>query len=121
MTEQDHIDTPPEVTTLQGVIHSVRGGVVDIVFSDELPAINSLIFAGENDGVAIETVAHLDENAIRHLEWVQAQRGKGLVTDCEYIQALELGILDQAPVFRLGRFNDEKRRPFFVAPDLSKY
>ncbi len=97
MTEKDHIDTPQDVTTLQGEIHSVRGSVVDIVFSDELPAINSLIFAGENDGVAIETVAHLDEKSMRGIaltataglargdrawtrnEAIQAPVGKGLL------------------------------------------
>ena len=48
-----------------GQIAAVRGSVLDVTFSDELPPIYSLLWAGEERPVAIETAIHLNENNIR--------------------------------------------------------
>ena len=48
-----------------GQVHSVRGSVVDLFFSEQLPPIHALLWAGEGEGVPIEGVAHLDANLIR--------------------------------------------------------
>jgi F-type H+-transporting ATPase subunit beta len=57
----DHVDKEK----IFGKIATVRGSVVDIEFTERLPAINSLIWAGENSRVAIEALVHLDEKKIR--------------------------------------------------------
>ena len=48
----------------QGMVISVRGGIVDIFFRDYLPPLNALIRAGEKK-VPIEAVTHLDANRVR--------------------------------------------------------
>jgi F-type H+-transporting ATPase subunit beta len=51
--------------TIQGRITSVRGSVVDVHFPDNLPAINTLIFTGQDGRVAMEVAAHLDSEHVR--------------------------------------------------------
>ena len=48
-----------------GQIASVRGSVLDVMFTDQLPPIYSLLWAGEENPVAIEAATHIDENHIR--------------------------------------------------------
>ena len=52
---------PPNV----GQVVSVRGSVVDACFVDHLPAINSELRTGRNDGVVIEVAGQLDPKMIR--------------------------------------------------------
>ncbi len=44
----------------EGVVISVRGGIVDLYFNDILPPLNTLLWAGEGETVPIEIVAHMD-------------------------------------------------------------
>ena len=48
----------------EGIVRSVRGSVVDVQFTNGLPAINTLLWAGEN-GVPIEVASHLDADRLR--------------------------------------------------------
>jgi F-type H+-transporting ATPase subunit beta len=48
-----------------GRVRSVKGGVVDVEFPTALPPIKSLLFAGEQDEIVIETVLHLAHNLLR--------------------------------------------------------
>ena len=48
-----------------GEITSVRGSVVDVSFPEELPPINSMLQAGEDGRVVIETAEHLDDHSLR--------------------------------------------------------
>jgi F-type H+-transporting ATPase subunit beta len=48
-----------------GRIRSVRGGVVDAVFEDDLPEIHSALVTGENDDVVIEVAMHVNETTVR--------------------------------------------------------
>ena len=50
---------------VSGELVSIRGSVVDIEFPERLPPINSLIRAGENEGVVIEAAVHLNEKQVR--------------------------------------------------------
>ncbi|MGB5453086.1 MAG: F0F1 ATP synthase subunit beta, partial [Sedimenticolaceae bacterium] len=47
-----------------GVVVSVRGSVVDIVFDEHLPPINSLLHAREGK-IAIEVLSQLDAHRVR--------------------------------------------------------
>jgi F-type H+-transporting ATPase subunit beta len=49
----------------EGTVTSVRGSVVDVSFLEGLPSINTLLWAGEGDGVPIEAAVHLDEQLLR--------------------------------------------------------
>ncbi len=48
-----------------GRVVAVRGGVVDIRFSDKLPPLRSLLLAGEEQDVVIEVALHLGEHLLR--------------------------------------------------------
>jgi F-type H+/Na+-transporting ATPase subunit beta len=49
----------------QGQVVSVRGSVVDVQFSQQLPEIYNQLKAGENNQVIIEVITHLDSRTIR--------------------------------------------------------
>src|SRR5258708_7213124 len=49
----------------RGVITSVRGSVVDILFEDRLPPIYSLLKAGKEPRVSIEVMMQLDVHHVR--------------------------------------------------------
>ncbi len=57
----------PQVTNSQhhGTIVSVRGSVVDAVFADRLPDMNSELRTGPDQAVVVEVLSHLDEDTIR--------------------------------------------------------
>lgn len=48
-----------------GQVVAVRGGVVDVRFSDKLPHLRSLLLAGEEQDVVIEVALHLGEHLVR--------------------------------------------------------
>lgn len=55
-----------------GVVASVRGSVVDIVFDEHLPPINSLLHAREGD-IAIEVLSQLDAHRVRGIALTPTQ------------------------------------------------
>jgi F-type H+-transporting ATPase subunit beta len=60
------MDDPIKQASLsEGIVVSVRGSIVDIYFRDNLPSLNALIWAGEDNEIPIEGVTHLDANRIR--------------------------------------------------------
>ncbi|MCW8399445.1 F0F1 ATP synthase subunit beta [Legionella sp. PATHC038] len=59
--------------TNQGTIISVRGSVVDVLFSDYLPPIYSLLRAGQKGQVAIEVLAQLDAHRVRGIALTPTQ------------------------------------------------
>ena len=58
----------------KGTVESVRGSVVDALFPDKLPGINSELHAGAEKKVVVEVVTHLDERRIRGIA-LNATRG----------------------------------------------
>lgn len=66
MSPQDH---PLNV----GKIVSVKGSVVDIEFSDSLPAIYTLLLTGANNQIAIEVLAQLDARRVRGIALTPTQ------------------------------------------------
>ncbi|MDB2415335.1 F0F1 ATP synthase subunit beta [Rickettsiales bacterium] len=49
----------------EGVVLSVRGGVVDIEFEDNLPSIYSILHAGKKDRIILEVHSQTDEKSVR--------------------------------------------------------
>ena len=48
-----------------GMVHAVRGSVVDARFSERIPSIFQVLTAGDDASVVIEVVSHLDAHTIR--------------------------------------------------------
>ena len=60
------MDDPIKHASLsEGIVVSVRGSIVDIYFWDNLPSLNTLIWAGEDSEISIEGVTDLEANRIR--------------------------------------------------------
>ncbi len=49
----------------RGQVVAIRGGVVDVRFSDKLPPLRSLLLAGEEQDVVVEVALHLGEHLVR--------------------------------------------------------
>ncbi len=56
-----------------GVVVSVRGSVVDIVFEERLPPIHSLLHTGTSNQVAIEVFSQLDAHRVRGIAMTPTQ------------------------------------------------
>ena len=56
-----------------GVVASVRGSVVDIVFDEHLPPIHSLLHAGINNQISIEVFSQLDAHRVRGIALTPTQ------------------------------------------------
>lgn len=59
--------------TNQGTVIAVRGSVVDIWFEQPLPAIYSLLHAGNEGQIAIEVLSQLDEHRVRGIALTPTQ------------------------------------------------
>jgi len=57
-----------------GVIEAVRGSVVDAVFPGQIPSLFHVVRAGDDGGVVIEVLAHLDAHTVRGVA-LNATRG----------------------------------------------
>ncbi len=67
-----------------GKVLSVRGGVVDIWFEKDLPAVNTLLRTGKQSNIAIEVLSQLNENTVRGMALNPTQglaRGMKVETD----------------------------------------
>lgn len=60
-------------TSNHGVVVSVRGSVVDIVFEDQLPSIHSLLHAGAENQISIEVFSQLDVHRVRGIALTPTQ------------------------------------------------
>lgn len=69
---QYEIPTPASSTNV-GEVVSVRGSVVDVRFDSILPAIHTLLRAGDSDRVAIEVLAQLDAQHVRGIALTPTQ------------------------------------------------
>ena len=56
-----------------GRVAAVRGSIVDVRFTGELPALRTLLRGGEGGGIAVEVLAHLDEGAVRGIALTPTQ------------------------------------------------
>ena len=68
----------------QGKIVSVRGSVIDAWFDHLLPAVYTLLHAGENQEIAIEVLAQLDDHRVRGIALTPTQglaRGMEIITN----------------------------------------
>ena len=57
----------------RGTVVSVRGSVVDVTFPHPLPAVLSLLEAGEDGRVRMEVLSHLDGHTVRGIALVPTQ------------------------------------------------
>jgi len=48
-----------------GTVVAVRGGVVDVCFSERMPNIHTLLTAGEHEAIVVEVTLHLDARHVR--------------------------------------------------------
>ncbi len=62
-----------ETEAFQGTVISVRGSVVDAMFTQDLPSINNLLVAGEGGSVKVEVLSHLDRNRVRGIALTPTQ------------------------------------------------
>ena len=51
----------------QGVVKSIRGSIVNIVFKQELPTINNMLVAGEYGKIILETASYIDDVTVRSI------------------------------------------------------
>jgi len=56
-----------------GTVTSIRGSVIDIQFLNHLPSLNHVLRTGENDGVVIEVLTHLDSKTVRGIALTTTQ------------------------------------------------
>ena len=64
------------------VVTSVRGSVVDVLFPEQLPALNNRLLAGENLDIILETTSHVSTDIARCMAFTQTQglaRGDGVI------------------------------------------
>ena len=57
----------------QGKVISIRGSVVDVLFSHSLPELHSLLTAGENKQVALEIMTYLSSELVRTIALTPTQ------------------------------------------------
>jgi len=56
-----------------GAVVSVRGSVVDVCFSDDLPALTNRLLAGDGEHWILEVAKHLDANTVRCIAFTSTQ------------------------------------------------
>jgi len=110
----------------QGTVVSVRGSVVDIRFERDLPAIYSLLRAGQDGRIAIEVLAQLDVRRVRGIALTPTQglaRGMTVENTGGPLQApVGKGILSRMfdvfgnPIDRQGDVSDVEWRSVHHAP-----
>src|ERR1017187_8947907 len=54
-----------DLSTTRGVVVAVRGSVVDVRFEDRLPAIYSVLHAGEEGRIVLEVLSQTDAHHVR--------------------------------------------------------
>jgi F-type H+-transporting ATPase subunit beta len=71
------------ITSLNtGTVISIRGSVVDILFSDQLPPIHSLLHAGPEREISIEVFSQLDAHRVRGIALTPTQGlARGMVVE----------------------------------------
>lgn len=73
-----------------GAVMSIRGSVVDIHFENRLPAIHSVLRAGDEQTIVMEVFAQIDKNRVRAIALTPTQglaRGMKVVDTGEPLQA----------------------------------
>jgi F-type H+-transporting ATPase subunit beta len=60
-------------TSNQGTLISIRGSVVDAQFPGHLPSIYNVLRAGEDRGIVIEVITHLDSKTVRGIALTSTQ------------------------------------------------
>jgi F-type H+/Na+-transporting ATPase subunit beta len=51
----------------QGVVKSIRGSIVNIIFKQELPNINNMLVAGEYGKIILEAASYIDDVTVRSI------------------------------------------------------
>ena len=65
-----------------GKVISIRGSVVDIMFSPPLPSINTLLHTGKDNQISIEVVTQLDKHRVRGIALTPTQGlARGMVVE----------------------------------------
>ena len=73
-----------------GIIKCIRGSVVDIYFEKALPVINTLLWTGSDQDIAIEVQSQLDRNRVRGMALTPTQglsRGMRVIDTGEPVKA----------------------------------
>ena len=73
MGAMDAISKNTRNTLITGNVVSVRGSVVDVHFSQNLPPIYTLLRAGKEDQIAIEVLSQLDSTCVRGIALTPTQ------------------------------------------------
>jgi F-type H+/Na+-transporting ATPase subunit beta len=63
-TEEKQARVSAEIVNT-GKVVSIRSSVVDVYFSENLPPVNTLLTAGDNDEITIEIQTHIDDHVVR--------------------------------------------------------
>jgi F-type H+-transporting ATPase subunit beta len=66
-------DIAKAAATRHGKVVSIRGSVVDVAFADGVPAIYSLLHAGESNQIVIEVMSQLDAQRVRGIALTPTQ------------------------------------------------
>lgn len=109
-----------------GKVSAVRGSVIDVEFSDHIPAVNSLLLIGETSDVAMEVLMQTDTNTVRGIALSPTQgvsRGTSVMNTKHPIQVpvgqqllgRMLNIFGQ-PIDHLGPLQAEEYRSIHQMP-----
>jgi F-type H+-transporting ATPase subunit beta len=112
MTSESSSAPKTEKIRAPGRIVSVRGSVVDICFEENLPPLETMLYAGEKNRVVLEVMSELDS---RHVRAIALTPTQGLARGMEVIDTQ--GPI-KAPVGRgtLGRMFDVFGKPIDQQP-----
>lgn len=81
-----------KITHNQGTVNSIRGSVVDVYFTEQLPKLHNLLTTGENNQIIVEVVAYIGSEMVRGLALTSTQ---GLARGTP---AIDIGHSLQVPV-----------------------
>jgi len=97
-----------------GTIVSVRSGVVDARFPQDLPSINNLLLAGDSEEIVIEVAGHLDSQHVRGIALTPTQglgRGDSVKDTCHPLK-VPVGEVTLGRIFDVfGKTIDEFEPP----------
>jgi F-type H+-transporting ATPase subunit beta len=99
--------TGNNVDANHGTVVSIRGSVVDAHFPHRLPALYTVLRAGETQDIIIEVIAHLDASTVRGIA-LTATRGLArgsCIVDTEQPLRVPVGERVLGRVFNVGVAN----------------
>ncbi|MGF1498049.1 MAG: F0F1 ATP synthase subunit beta [Elainellaceae cyanobacterium] len=109
-----------------GTIRSVRGSVVDVQFTEQLPELHRQLRAGDDQQVIIEVLAHVDDHTVRGIALTStsglARGGKVVNTGRSLEVPVGKALLGRIlnvfgePIDREGEIQGQERRSIYQSP-----